>query len=201
MGDLIGARQSGRVRGAPRAAAGGCRPAGAGAAAGDRSHRRRPGPAAGGEPAAAGAGGGAVSEGGGAVSGGLSRPRCSEADPHTHAGRLPQAPHFRLERNVVRLRGVAGELPDEHRRRTDQRRLAAEQPAPRVPGRSGATSGRAARYSRFDVATRAVERAEVAVVEAAGSQGVELVVRPVVAPGRRGSSFRPRRRPAPICRT
>ena len=59
--------------------------------------------------------------------------RAARTLSHPHPRRLAQAPHLGLERNVVRLRGVPGELPDEHGRGAQQCGLAAEQPASRVP--------------------------------------------------------------------
>ena len=53
--------------------------------------------------------------------------------PGSHAGRVPQAPDLRLERDVVRLVALAGELPDEHGRGADERGLAEDEPAASRP--------------------------------------------------------------------
>src|SRR6476469_6108042 len=49
---------------------------------------------------------------------------------HPHPRRIPKTPDLRLEGNVVRLRGVARQLPDEEGGGTRQGGLPAEEPAP-----------------------------------------------------------------------
>ena len=139
-----------------------------------RAHRRRPGAAAAGEPAAPGAGGGAVSAGRWSCSGwadgdGAARTPTRNPTP----GRLPQAPHLRLERNVVRLRRVAGQLPDEHRGGADERRLAAEEPAPRLPVVAQRRLVQLLAAGVRDSAPSGVESQQVVVVEAAVFERVE----------------------------
>ena len=189
MGDLIGARQSGRLRGAARAAAGRRGPAGAGRAqlamdligadpALQRAENQRLR-----ERAVA-----RYPQGGGAVPGGLRGGRSEGPTGPRTPIRTPipvACRRLRTSGSKGMLSGfgrVPGELPDEHRRGAGQRGLAAEEPAPRLAVVAAAMPGRAPRCRRRHSGPIASRSHSARSSKQRVSSALKLLVGPVVRP-------------------